>query len=105
MHRLIVGAPTGMDVDHINHDTLDNRKSNLRVCSHSENLRNRTGPNRNSKSGTRGVCWYKRDSKWHAQIKVGYRRIHLGYFSNIEDARRAYAKASAEHHGAFAGTI
>lgn len=43
LHREIMSAPCGYDVDHINHDTLDNRKSNLRICLHAENLRNRLG--------------------------------------------------------------
>ena len=59
LHREIIGAPPGMVVDHINHDTLDNRKENLRLCTRSQNGMNRKGPPSNSTSGVRGVSWKK----------------------------------------------
>jgi hypothetical protein len=59
LHRLILGAPKGMCVDHINHNGLDNRRCNLRLCSHKENLENRSGANVNSSTGMRGVYIHK----------------------------------------------
>jgi hypothetical protein len=58
MHRLICKTPKGLQTDHINHDTLDNRKANLRAVTASKNGMNRNGANRNSRLGIRGICLY-----------------------------------------------
>jgi AP2 domain. len=101
MHRLITNAQKGEVVDHINHNTLDNRKSELRLCTHSQNLHNQ-GRNSKNTSGYKGVHWYKRYKKWQAQIKLNGKKIHLGYFSTPEEAHAAYCKAALELHGEFA---
>ncbi len=105
LHREIMMAGDGVVVDHINHDALDNRRSNLRICTNAENLRNRLGPNKNSTGGIRGVTWLKRDSKWKAQIKVDGKNIQLGVFVSKECARDAYVKANVNYFGAFGGKI
>lgn len=93
LHRLIVQAPPGKYVDHINENTLDNRQVNLRVCTNSANLRN--GRLRaNNTSGVKGVTWNARDKKWSATIKVKYRSIFLGNFTDFEQA--VEARKSAE---------
>ena len=101
MHRLITGAPKGMHVDHINKATLDNRRANLRVCTNSENLRNR-GKQADNTSGFKGVVWHKASGKWHARIGLNGKLKHIGYFDNILDAAAAYDKAAAELHGDYA---
>ena len=101
MHRLIMNAQKDEQVDHINHDTVDNRKSELRLCTHSQNSHNQ-GRNSKNTSGYKGVHWYKRDKKWQAQIKLNGKKIHLGYFSTPEEAHAAYCKAALELHGEFA---
>lgn len=78
MHRFIMNAPKGFDVDHINHDGLDNRKSNLRVCTHSDNLRNR-------KETARGYYFSKQYQKW----TVTKRGKYIGRYETEEEARRA----------------
>ena len=103
MHRVIAGTPEGMDTDHIDGDGLNNRRSNLRTATRSQNMRNRP-KQENNKSGFKGVCWSKRDNKWRAYIQVGRKSIHLGYFDAIEDAASAYAKGSTQIHGAFGQT-
>lgn len=106
MHREIMGVTDRkMKVDHIHHDTLDNRKESLRVCTHSQNLRNRKGPAKNGTSGFRGVSWFKRDSVWHAQIRIGAKNIHLGYFANKLDAAAASAAANIKYFGEYGGSI
>lgn len=70
MHRFIVNPPVDMQVDHKNHNTLDNRKSNLRVCTRTQNSQNRLPAKRN-KTGLKGVYWLDRLNKWHAQINFG----------------------------------
>lgn len=106
MHRaiLLVTDPQ-VQVDHCNHDTLDNRRKNLRSCTHSQNRSNLSGAQRNSKSGIRGVSFNKKINKWRASIKVNRRTKNLGDFENINDAASAYAAANRRHFGEFGGKI
>jgi hypothetical protein len=98
MHGLL---PDGHEVDHLNGNTLDNRKANLRACTRSENLRNRSG-SRLSKTGAKGVSWNATNRNWNAQIGLNGRKKHLGTFSSLEDAKAAYDAAAKEHFGDFA---
>jgi hypothetical protein len=93
MHRLIVGAPDGMVVDHINGNSLDNRKENLRLCTPLENSRNCR--KKESPTGYRGVFCY-------AVIRVNRKYVKLGSFRTTEEAARAYDKAAKKYHGEFA---
>lgn len=83
----------GKVVDHINHNPLDNRKNNLRVCEQNKNTKN-VSKKKNNKSGYVGVSFNKSRNKWSAEIKVNYRKIHLGEYKNLEDA--VYARMIAE---------
>ena len=100
MHRVLAGADGG-PVDHRDCDGLNNRRSNLRTCSHAENMRNVAAPSHNS-SGAKGVSWCAKRGKWLAQIKVDGRQINLGRFDTKEAAQAAYADGAAKHHGEFA---
>ncbi len=100
MHREIMKAPKGMVVDHINHNTLDNRRCNLRLCTISQNNRNQHP--RGGSSMFKGVCFYKRDDKWQAYIRLDGKRHHLGYFSNEISAAEAYDAKAKELFGEFA---
>lgn len=85
LHRFIMDCPIKMVVDHINGDTFDNRKENLRVVTHQQNCLNRR-INYNNTSGTKGVVWNKKEDKWMAFIQFpGYFK-NLGYFDSIDDA-------------------
>lgn len=86
LHRLITGAAPGQEVDHANHDTLDNRRSNLRIATRSENVRNRRGVPSNNTSGYVGVFWVKRDLRWRAQVTIHGRKSHVGYFADARSA-------------------
>jgi hypothetical protein len=88
-------------VDHINGNGTDNRRENLRVVTHSQNLANRPGW-RKSSSKYKGVTFYKRDEKWQAKICPRGKTIHLGYFEDEVDAARAYNAAAQIHFGASA---
>lgn len=92
MHRVILSDIE--ELDHFDSNGLNNRKYNLRDLTHSENCQNLRS-HVDSKSKVRGVSWFKRDSKWHAQICVEGKRIHIGYFNDLQDAETAITKARA----------
>lgn len=92
IHRLIMDALQGDEVDHINGDKLDNRRANLRFLDHRKNCQNRTRLNKNNTSGASGVYWRKRVHSWQAVIQFGGRQKSLGYF---KDKEMAIAKRKA----------
>ena len=92
MHRLIMDAPVGMEVDHIDGDPLNNHRVNLRLVTHSENQQNRRGPTRNNRSGFRGVVWHAYAGRYVARVTVQGKQICLGYFDRPADAARAAAE-------------
>jgi hypothetical protein len=100
MHRIIMGEPKGKVVDHIDGNSLNNRRSNLRICTVAENIRNRrrTG----GVSRYKGVCFVKRLNKWQAEITFNGRQIHIGIFKDEISAGRAYDKKAKELFGEFA---
>ncbi len=105
-HAIIIDPPSGMMVDHINGNSLDNRKSNLRAVTREQNNMNR-GANRTHRgkpttSPYKGVSSDKRNNRWVASIGHNYKRIYLGYFDLPEDAARAYDTKSKELYGKFA---
>jgi hypothetical protein len=100
MHRLISRAPRGMLVDHMNRDTLDNRRGNLRLATNAQNQANRR-LSKNNTSGVKGVSWYEGVGKWVAHITVDRRRIHLGHHDTIEAAARAREAAEIRYQGEF----
>ncbi|MEA3225847.1 MAG: AP2 domain-containing protein, partial [Planctomycetota bacterium] len=101
MHREITSAPAHLVVDHIDHDGLNNRRSNLRVCTFAENCRN-LRIIRHKTSKYKGVHWHKRCKKWAAQITANNKRHHLGYFTKEIEAAQAYDRAAPKYHGEFA---
>ncbi|SRR6266403_1282493 len=100
MSRVVLKCRSNKEVDHKNHDTLDNRKENLRKCTHAKNCRNRK-KHQNNTSGRKGVTWQKKCEKWQARIGIDNRRIYLGVFKKLEDAAKAYDQASILYHGEF----
>ena len=107
MSRLITNAPPGMLVDHINHNTLDNRKCNLRICSKRENAINRK-KSKDTASRFKGVTVEggKKNKKvfMRARIRVNDKLIHLGCFKTQELAAMAYDEAAKKYFGEFAHT-
>jgi hypothetical protein len=102
MHRMILNLHTGdkRQGDHINHDTLDNRRINLRVAAQSENMRNREKYSNNT-SGFKGVSFRKQRGNWRAQIKINGHKKHLGTRNSPEEAFELYKEASKKYHGEF----
>ena len=101
LHRFLLNAPKDMQVDHINGITLDNRESNLRLCTSKENRCNNK-KHKNNTSGFKGVCYHKRDNKWHSQITMNMKKIHLGYFTDKIEAAKVYNDAAIKYHREFA---
>lgn len=100
LHREIMDDPKGKDVDHINGNKLDNRRSNLRICTRAENSKNRITVK--SKSGHLGVYWSNQNKKWNAQIGLSGKSTSLGFFDDIQDAIKARQQAAKQYFGEFA---
>jgi len=98
MHReILFEIPVGFQIDHINHNGLDNRRSNLRICVTAQNHYNRIKmPNKSSQY--KGVSWSKNSKKWEAYIQ----KTHLGYYENEIDAALTYNEKAKERFGDFA---
>lgn len=92
--RLLMGFPESLDVDHINGNSLDNRRSiNLRSVTHLENTQNRPFLNKNNKSGYRGVSRRSDGKKWSATIGVKGKTEFLGYYDDVHEAGRVVSEA------------
>jgi hypothetical protein len=102
MHQMLLEAPEGMIIDHINHEGMDNRKSNLRAATYSQNRCNSKKWSGVYSSKYKGVSWHKGSRKWTAQIGFQKKRVHLGYFGSEVEAAKAYDRAAKKHHGEFA---
>jgi hypothetical protein len=98
MHNEILDVPKGFQIDHKDRDGLNNVKSNLRICTESENKCNRSF--KIGVSGYRGV--WKNGNKWEAYLKIGDRRIYGGVFSSKEDAAKARDDIARKYHKEFA---
>jgi hypothetical protein len=101
LHREIMNAPANLLVDHINSDTLDNRRANLRLATHSQNSCNRPKKS-NTSSRFIGVSFLKQRKRWRAAIRHHGKRIWLGYFDSEIEAGKAYDEAARKYHGEFA---
>lgn len=104
MHRFLLGLGRGdrRKGDHIvPANTLDNRRSNIRIGTNAQNGQNR-GKQINNKSGYKGVSWHKAAQKWLAQIMVNNKYHYLGLYDTAEEAYVSYCKAAVRYHGEFA---
>jgi hypothetical protein len=101
LHREIMNSPKGLLVDHRNGDTLDNRRTNLRVATHSQNCFN-CRKRKNTSSRFIGVSFNKHKIMWAAYISFHRKRIWLGHFKTEIEAAKAHDEAAKKHHGEFA---
>ena len=102
MHRQILGLTKGdgKETDHINHNGLDNRQDNLRLCTHTQQQQNRQPQKVSSKF--KGVGYHKKSEKWMARITYLSKRIYLGLFDTEKEAAKSYNKISNKLFGEFA---
>jgi hypothetical protein len=102
MHRFLTGALPGQVVDHINGDGLDNRRCNLRVCTHKQNVRNARPYKGKKTSKFRGVYFSAPTQKFKAQIMCSGVKINLGSFESEKSAAEAYDEAASKLFGEYA---
>lgn len=102
LHQFIMNA-RGNIVDHINGDTFDNRKSNLRIIEYANNSKNRKSKNSNNTSGYRNVSWCKGDKKWIVQMQIDGKNKRLGSFDDVHEAGKFAEEMRQKYYGEFAG--
>ena len=100
LHRLIAGVNAGGIVDHISRDTMDNRRSNLRIVDSRINQIN--SQTRGGTSQYRGVCWDKHNKKWQSKLRNKGKWHYFGYYSNEIDAAKAYNDGAKKYFGEYA---
>lgn len=103
LHKLIMDADfsKGEQVDHLDHDTLNNRKYNLKIKDNTRNATNRHGANRNSTTGVRNVFWSSGDQRYVVQLQVEGRNKRFGSFKNLDEAANLAEKLREEIYGSI----
>jgi len=103
MHRQLLGLEHGdrRQTDHQNHNGLDNRQGNIRICTPQQNHRNLL-PLKEKSSKFKGVSWFKPGKKWRVRISFNKRMIYLGYFTSETEAALVYNEAAKKYFGNFA---
>jgi hypothetical protein len=100
LHRFLTNAPKGMVVDHIDGNTLNDRRSNLRVCTQQQNLYNSRPKGKSSHF--KGICWDKGKRRWVVYVRYEGRNIYVGRFRSEINAARAYDRKAYECFGQYA---
>lgn len=103
MHRVIMKTPDGVKTDHMDRNGLNNQKSNLRICTDSENAWNRKKRIDNI-SGFKGVSYHRKTNKWQARIMINGTDFYLGLFTTKLKAYEKYCKVSVKYHGKYSRT-
>ena len=103
LHRFILNVNKRVVVDHYDHDTLNNRKQNLRISEYAENDKHRSGENKNNTSGYRNVCWKKQSQKWIVQLQINKKNKILGSFDNVDEAGKFAKKMREKYYGEYKG--
>lgn len=104
LHRWLIDAPSHLMVDHIDRNTLNNRRSNLRLATIAQNNLN-TGIRKDNSSGAKGVSFHRGVGRWTSQISIGRKIQYLGCFDTQEAAALAYSAAAQRLHGEFVGRL
>ena len=101
LHRLLMNAKNGEQVDHKNRNILDNRRNNLRKCDNAQNRQNK-GVQSNNSSGFKGVYFHKRDKKYRAKLMANGKIVLEKCFDSKIEAAKAYNEAAKKYHGEYA---
>lgn len=104
MPHAILGLPSALVIDHIDHDGLNNQRDNLRPATAMQNSHNRRARRTNIYSEYKGITWHKHIKAWSARINDNGTPVALGYFSSEEDAAKEYDRAALYYFGEFAYT-
>lgn len=97
MHRWIIGPHLEGEIDHVNHDTLDNTDNNLRLLTSAQNKQNRRGANRNSRTGVRGVSYDEHRDVWTVRMKIDKKDGNYGTYKTKEEAVEASKRVRKSH--------
>jgi hypothetical protein len=103
LHRWLLNVDYECAVDHINHNTLDNRKCNLRITNDLHNTQNRKSKNKNNKSGYRNVMWDKKRKRWSIILSINKKPKYLDSFDDVHEAGRYAEEMRQKYYGEFAG--
>lgn len=103
MHRELMNNPKGLQIDHIDGNGLNNQKSNLRLCTTSQNQMN-SKPRKNTQSGFKGVRWNRSNKKWESSLRINGENKYLGLYSQKEKAAIAYDNAAKQFFKEFSRT-
>lgn len=103
LHRYIMDVSKDQVIDHINHNTLDNRKNNLRLTTISKNSRHREGVNKNNTTGYRNVCYSKTENKYIVQLQIDSKNTRLGVFDDVHEAGEFAKTMREKYYGKFKG--
>jgi|ERR1035437_699119 hypothetical protein len=101
LHSFILNTPKGLQVDHKDHDGLNDVRNNIRICTQTQNNANNRKM-KNTSSKYKGVSWTRNYGKWEAYIKINKIKKNLGYFTSEKDATLAYNKTAIKLFGEFA---
>lgn len=102
LHRFLLDVPEGKFIDHIDHDTMNNLESNIRICESKENARNRSYKSSRPYPGV--YQQYGPNSRWTCSITINYKTIHLGTFDTVEEAIKVRKEAEKKHFGDYVYT-
>ncbi|GAB6989519.1 HNH endonuclease [Paenibacillus pini] len=105
LHKIVLEADASQNqyVHHKNHNTLDNRISNLEVTTNENNSKDRNGQNKNNTSGYRNVCWNKNVEMWMVQLQIDGENTRLGYFDDVHEAGKFAERMRKKYYGKYAG--
>jgi len=102
MHKQLCPAPEGMIVDHINRNSLDNRRANLRAATQKQNVWNRRFGRKGGKTSYNGIRWDKNREKWQVRLTINGQRESFGYYADETEAAKAYDRVAREYRGEYA---
>jgi len=103
LHRIVMNVDKDIIIDHINHNTLNNRKINLRIIENNKNLKHRKSRNSNNTTGYRNVSWIKNEKIYRVQLQINGKNTKLGDFTDVDEAGKFAEKMREKYYGKYKG--